>query len=109
MERVVAFCGLGNPSSFWSTVAGLGITPARRWRFGDHHKYRPMELRRLAAQAKALGAEAMLTTAKDVQNLPPEAAALCAEIPVWWLEIGLEVDRPGELVALVRRRVGAGG
>ena len=107
--RPVAFCGLGNPASFWSTLAGLQIRTVRRWRFGDHHKYRPMELRRLAAQAKALGADAMLTTAKDVMNLPPEAAALCAEIPVWWLEIGLEVDRPAELVALVRSRLAAGG
>ena len=108
-KRPVAFCGLGNPASFWSTLAGLGIRTARRWRFGDHHKYRPMELRRLAAQAKALGADAMLTTAKDVQNLPAEVAALCAEIPLWWLEIGMEVDRPDELVALVRRRLAAGG
>jgi len=108
-ERAVAFCGLGNPASFWSTLAGLEIRTARRWRFGDHHKYRPMELRRLAAQAKALGADAMLTTAKDVMNLPPEAAALCAEIPVWWLEIGMELDRPAELVALVRRQLAAGG
>jgi len=108
-KRPVAFCGLGNPASFWSTLAGLEIRMARRWRFGDHHKYRPMEVRRLAAQAKALGADAMLTTAKDVQNLPAEAAALCAAIPLWWLEIGIELDRPGELVALVRSRLAAGG
>jgi hypothetical protein len=50
----------------------------------------------------------LLTTAKDIQNLPPDAPSLSAPIPIWWLEIAVEVDRPRELVALVRKRIAGG-
>ena len=50
---VAAFCGLGNPRSFWKTLEELGIDVAFRWAFGDHHHYRPAELERLAKQARA--------------------------------------------------------
>jgi tetraacyldisaccharide 4'-kinase len=101
----LAFCGLGNPSSFWSTLSELGIRPLRRWTFNDHHRYRPAEVRRLAAQAAARKAAVLLTTAKDVQNLPPGAPGLTAPLPIWYLEIGVELDRPAELLALVQRRI----
>lgn len=104
----LAFCGLGNPASFWSTLGEQKIKPVRRWVFGDHHKYRPAEIRRLAVQAASRKAEVLLTTAKDIQNLPPDAPSLSAPIPIWWLEIAVEVDRPRELVALVRKRIAGG-
>jgi tetraacyldisaccharide 4'-kinase len=100
-RKATAFCGLGNPASFWATLAGLGIAPLRRWAFGDHHRYRPRELRQLALQARATGAEVLLTTEKDVQNLPAGAAAMVAPLEIWWLEIGLEVEREAELLALL--------
>ena len=101
----LAFCGLGNPASFWSTLSEQKIRPVRRWTFGDHHRYRPSEVRRLAAQATARKAEVLLTTAKDVQNLPAAAHTLTAPLPIWWLEIGVELDRPDDLLALVRKRI----
>jgi tetraacyldisaccharide 4'-kinase len=103
----LAFCGLGNPASFWSTLGQLGIRPVRRWAFDDHHRYRPAEVRRLVVQAATRGATVLLTTAKDVQNLPPDAHTLAAPLPIWWLEIGVKLDRPEELVALVRDRIRA--
>ena len=106
--KVVAFCGLGNPVSFWSTLAGAGIRPARRWSFGDHHLYRPAEIRRMVTLAGTIGAGALLTTAKDVQNLPPETHALTHAAPVWWLEIDIEVDRPDELAGILQKRMAAG-
>ncbi len=106
--KVAAFCGLGNPVSFWSTLAGAGIRPARRWSFGDHHLYRPAEIRRMVTLAQTMGAGALLTTAKDVQNLPPETQSLTHAAPVWWLEIEIEVDRPDELAGLIRERMAAG-
>ena len=100
-ERAVAFCGLGNPDSFWQTLDGLGIAPAFTWVFGDHHHYRPRELRRLAAQARSCGASVLLTTEKDAMNLPDDPIGLLQDLllhdlllqdmELYWLRIGLTV------------------
>jgi len=47
-----AFCGLGNPGSFWCTLEELGIRAVERLEFSDHHEYRPRQLRRMAAQLR---------------------------------------------------------
>ena len=49
-----------------------GIETPFRWSFGDHHRYHPPELRRLAVRTRRRGAEVLLTTEKDVPNLPLE-------------------------------------
>lgn len=40
----VAFCGIGNPHSFWQTLRDLRIKPAFAWTFDDHHTYTTREL-----------------------------------------------------------------
>src|SRR2546422_416941 len=64
-SRVAAFCGLGNPESFWRTLDQLRVPVVDRVEFNDHHSYRPRELRHLAAEFAAAHAEAALTTEKD--------------------------------------------
>jgi len=98
-----AFCGLGNPQSFWSTLASLGIAPVDRVAFEDHHLYRPHELRRMAQQFRAVGAGLVLTTEKDSLNLPPEAVSLLAPMGLYWLRVGVTVEPEEELLALLRR------
>jgi len=99
--RAVAFCGLGNPESFWRTLRGLGVEPLGRYTWEDHHRYSPAEIRRLAQHAQDIGAQCLLTTAKDAVNLPPDCAALIAPLELFWLEISIEFDRPEELHALI--------
>jgi tetraacyldisaccharide 4'-kinase len=89
---VAAFCGLGQPRSFWRTLESLNVKVAFRWAFGDHHAYRPSELKRLAAQASAAGARVLVTTEKDMMNLPSGAKALLQPLELFWLEIGVEID-----------------
>jgi tetraacyldisaccharide 4'-kinase len=98
---VVAFCGLANPDTFWNSLREEGFDPVFTWQFGDHHHYRPYELRRLADQAKQLGAEALLTTEKDAMNLPENACALVAPLSIYWLKIATVVHEQEELVALI--------
>ena len=90
-----AFCGLGNPFSFWQTLRGLGLEPAFRWAFGDHHVYKPLQLRRLAAQARCAGVAALVTTEKDAMNLPADFARLIAPVKLYWLQVetGFENER----------------
>ena len=99
----IAFCGLANPASFWNTLDAVGVRTAMRFAFGDHHTYRPVELLRLAQHARRLGAGALLTTEKDAMNLPDGAAQLVSPAKVYWLKIGLTVDREEELLALAVR------
>ncbi len=100
-QRVAAFCGLGHPDSFWRTLEALGLEVVFCWAFGDHHSYRPEELERLAAQAIAAGAEALVTTEKDVLNLREDAPALVAPLKLYWLKIGIEIEKEEELLRLI--------
>ncbi len=97
-EAVAAFCGLGNPASFWSTLEGMAIHPKFRWAFGDHSYYRHAQLKRLAHHARACGATALLATEKDVVNLPEDFAQALGELPVYWLRTRLAVDREDEFL-----------
>ena len=103
--KTLAFCGLATPGSFWHTLSALGVRQVERVAFGDHHHYRPVELRRLAARARAAGAEALITTQKDVMNLPDGVAGWLQPMRLCWLRIGLEVSDQEELLRLVRERL----
>lgn len=100
-RRVAAFCGLGNPRAFWNTLEDLGLQIVYRWAFGDHHSYKPAELKRLAAQAREAGAEALVTTEKDTINLCEGAAELLHPLRLYRLEIGIEIDNEQELLRLL--------
>ncbi len=97
-RRVAAFCGLAVPRAFWRTLEELGLECAFRQAFGDHHRYRPEELRRLAGRAAEAGAEALVTTEKDAINLPEGAAALAAPLKLRWLKIGIEIENEEEFL-----------
>jgi tetraacyldisaccharide-1-P 4'-kinase len=58
-------------------------------------------LRALVAAARAAGAQALVTTEKDVANLPAGWQQAVAPLRVLWLEIGLEVDQANALLKLV--------
>ena len=55
LRRVAAFCGLANPTSFWRTLASLDFHPVSRRSMGDHHRYRPFELKRLRGGGPLFG------------------------------------------------------
>ncbi len=100
-HRAAAFCGLAQPASFWRTLAGLGCQPVFKRAFPDHHRYRAAELHRLAAEALARGAQALLTTEKDLMNLPEGWEASLAELPLYWLRLTPEVEDSAALLAIV--------
>jgi tetraacyldisaccharide 4'-kinase len=103
-KRAVAFCGLGNPLAFWRTLRRLGIEPLACYEYEDHHQYTPSEIRRLAQHARDMGADVLLTTAKDAVNLDADYPAIVGEEKLYWLEIGTEIDRKEELFGLIRRK-----
>jgi 3-deoxy-D-manno-octulosonic-acid transferase len=100
-KKVAAFCGLGNPRSFWSTLEELNLDLVFHWSFGDHHSYKPVELQRLLAQAQKCGAEAIVTTEKDALNLCDGAAQIVSPLKLYWLRIGIEIEREEELLEYI--------
>jgi len=101
------FCGLANPASFWRTLGTLGIAPVFTWTFGDHHRYKCMEVQRLALQARMHGAPFLLTTEKDAMNLPERAAEILldASMELYWLKIGIQVEHEEALLELIESKL----
>ncbi|MCS7315963.1 MAG: tetraacyldisaccharide 4'-kinase [Bryobacterales bacterium] len=99
--RPAAFCALGRPAAFWRMLEALGVEPVWRREFPDHHRYRPAELLTLAQLARASGADALLTTEKDLMNLPEGWPQWAGDLPVYWLHVEVEVDGAAQLLKSV--------
>jgi tetraacyldisaccharide 4'-kinase len=102
-SRVAAFCGLGNPQNFWNTLEALGLEVVFRWAFADHHTYKPYEIQRLAHQARAHGAEILVTTEKDRINCPHHLEKAIGTLDLAWLEIELEIEGEDAFFAFVEQ------
>ena len=104
-NRVGAFCALGNPASFRETLDLLEIRPIDYVTFGDHHAYSARELRSLAHQFGIAKAQAAVTTEKDSINLCEGAIDLMSMLPVYWLKIGVEIEREAAFLEFIERRL----
>lgn len=103
---VAAFCATGNPHAFFAHLRNDGREPVYARAFPDHHAYTQGDVDGLAREAERGGARALLTTAKDAVKL----RELESKLPVYVVEIELELDDMGRMLELVREavaRVGA--
>ena len=87
-RRVTAFCGIGNPEGFERTVREAGLALSGRTRFPDHHHYAPDDCNSLAQAAAGNGAEAVVTTEKDLVKI--DRTELGGR-PLWAVRIAAEV------------------
>jgi len=71
-SKVFLFSGIGRPESFEATCQSLGLHITGSLRFADHHYFSKGELNKVLAQAKEKGADAILTTEKDLFRLPSD-------------------------------------
>jgi tetraacyldisaccharide 4'-kinase len=101
-RALMAFAGLARPEVFGATLKGLGVDVKGFEAFPDHHAYSPEELSRLAATARALGAEALVTTGKDWARL---GERWDGELPLWVLEVEARLEDAGSLLELLDRRL----
>ncbi|CAN5626074.1 tetraacyldisaccharide 4'-kinase [soil metagenome] len=85
----VAFCGLGNPAAFLTTLRNLGYSPRELRTYPDHHNYTRADVDALCRFAETLPPDGvLLTTQKDFVKLRMHNVAgrtLCA------LRIGLKL------------------
>lgn len=67
-QSVLAFCGIGNSTSFYSSVEELGFVIKEKYTFSDHHSYTERDLNQLKRAAVALNLP-LITTEKDIARL----------------------------------------
>lgn len=66
-RKVLAFCAIANPESFFSALEGLGAEVTDRVRFPDHHGYTQSDLDAVMGRRK--GSQMMITTEKDAVKI----------------------------------------
>jgi tetraacyldisaccharide 4'-kinase len=98
---VGAFCGIGNPASFFNHLQREDCRLAFTQAFPDHHVYQQAEINTVVDRAKAAGATALVTTAKDAVKL----GAINIDLPCYILEIEISVDQNEKLIELIRNSV----
>lgn len=89
-HRSFAFCGLGNPQIFYTTLKHADIDLPGMRAFGDHHIYSQRDITEVEKEATVAGAECLLTTVKDAVKLKD----LKFQLPCHVVEIDLKFDNP---------------
>jgi tetraacyldisaccharide 4'-kinase len=103
-DRVVAFCGIGNPESFRADLHAAGCEVLHFLARRDHHRFRGSELGQLRRQAQALDAT-LLTTEKDLARLG--SAAIREDGPqLLALRIALRPFDPAPLIEAISAVLG---
>lgn len=87
--RFFAFCGLGNPEAFLRDLRNWGLTICGQTIFPDHHRYEDRDILTIRQAAKQAGANVLVTTEKDAQNL---LGRKFGEIPLYICVIDLVVS-----------------
>jgi tetraacyldisaccharide 4'-kinase len=96
-QPVAAFCAIGNPGAFFAHIRNDGHTLAYTRAFADHYVYGQRDADALGKQARAAGAQLLLTTAKDAAKLQ----SLGFDLPCYVLEIEIEFDDEDGLLTLI--------
>jgi len=99
--RVAAFCGIGNPESFFSLVRRAGYQLCHTQTFRDHHIYSQADIDRVVRESNKRGAQVLLTTAKDEVKL----RALSFALPCYAVDIEIEIENEEKLVALINQAI----
>ncbi|MGB7922348.1 MAG: tetraacyldisaccharide 4'-kinase [Pyrinomonadaceae bacterium] len=97
-EPVAAFCAIGNPQSFFAHIRSDGYALLHTRAFPDHHVYTQRDVDAFEREAEALGARALLVTAKDAVKL----RSMRFRLPCYALEVEMEFDDEGKLLELIR-------
>jgi tetraacyldisaccharide 4'-kinase len=85
---VAAFCGIASPLRFRKSLELLSVDIAFFQGFRDHKKYCKKTMAELERQARMCGAEALLTTEKDLVKL----SGLDISLPLYALAMKVDID-----------------
>ncbi len=78
-KRVLAFSGIGNPSSFHKSLQECGCTVTTYHKYSDHHQYTLEDVKYIASSILEEQVEIVITTEKDAVKLDQEMLELLTE------------------------------
>lgn len=90
-KKVLAFCGLADPSSFLFSLRQSGADPVRSMAFPDHYHYREKDKTELVDLFRTSRADLLVTTEKDALKLGEWPTG---NAPLLVLGIGAEIRDP---------------
>ncbi|MCO6511819.1 MAG: tetraacyldisaccharide 4'-kinase [Aridibacter famidurans] len=96
--KYYVFCAIGNPGSFLAQLERDGIVIAGSRSFPDHHVFTQDEIDEIEDQARAAGADALLTTGKDAVKLVDKRFG----IPCFKLKSRLVIDNETAFKSLLK-------
>jgi tetraacyldisaccharide 4'-kinase len=91
-KRVLAFCGLADPDSFWFSLRQLGADLIKRVAFTDHHHYGEKDLRGLETLSRTIKPDLLVTTEKDAIKFNKWPVT---DFPLVVLAIEVEIQESG--------------
>lgn len=102
-SRPFLLSGIARPERFAADVRARTGVVAGAIAFRDHHPFDDADIARVQVEARAAGADAVVTTAKDAVRLPPMPPALPTLVLRMRIQIADE-DRFRERVLAIARR-----
>lgn len=97
-----AFCGVGNPQSFFSHLRREGYAPVFEKAMRDHQNYTQDHIDSICAGAAKSGAVSLITTAKDGVKL----GSLNLSLPTYALEVQIAIDNDSDFNHLILSSIG---
>ncbi len=98
---VGAFCGIGNPDSFFQLLQREGYSLAYQRSFPDHYNFTQTDIGLIVREAQSSGVQALLTTAKDAAKL----RSLNFGLPCYAAEIEIEIEQAEVLRELILKAI----
>lgn len=103
--NVAVACGIGNPVAFTEDILQVGINIVSESFFADHHPFTQEDLDRITRDARAAGADAIITTEKDAVRLE---GLTHGDIPIYAAQLELQSEDEVRLKSLLLRTVTVG-
>jgi len=97
-----AFCGVGNPQSFFTHLRREGYAPVFERAMRDHQTYTQDHIDSICAGAAKSGAVSLITTAKDAVKL----RSLSSSLPTYALEIQISIENDAQFKELILASIG---
>ena len=100
-KKVFAFCGIGNPQAFFTTITDAGACLVGRQIFDDHYRYTESCMTQIHDHATRYKADIILTTQKDWTKIA-RLRTIRRDIPFGCLAVKIAfLSGEDELIALI--------
>ena len=96
---LLAFAGIANPESFFTSLENIGVSLNQKLAFADHTEYQHSTLEQL--RVLSANVDALITTEKDAVKL----SADMFELPCYQISMDIIIDNSAELMETITKRL----